>query len=269
MATGFTSYQRNRQQLYTAEYTGIDTRQYKIADVSQASTAVITLEEPAILLPTAFETQYGGTNGLYSTIMINGVEGMTELATAGINGSSVFQALGPLGESLPTSQLLYSLYDAGGSGVDSSTFTAAVPNTGWLNVFSVPKFGTIDSPIAVDFTYDSPASVGDSIVSLSGEVIQINAGEGLFLVSFTFTADINVSGAVYQFYEYDGFTDTYLPVGSEVPVGIPLTRAFETGAGSLYKIYVKMTNGNPFAYPAQLTNIQFQASTEGQIVLPS
>ena len=228
------------QKLYTILFPYIDVAGYEIANVSKASTAVVTTTESMRnTLPT-------GTQ-----ILITGVKGMTQLKTAGADSSPVYAA----NVLTDTTFELFQFTDYAGnvfSPVDSSEFSNAVANTGSVNAYTVPQYYAAPSPGIVYFdTTDS--SGGGAIALIGGGLISLT-GPGAFLltavVSCTRTFSSNEAG--YQW--YDVLTEEAF--GPFVKFGQACTATKDVTDSSL--VCLRVFSGEAdFPVPTELTNATF------------
>ena len=228
------------QDLFSISYPYINTAGYEIANVSKASTAVVSTKESLQnTLPT-------GTK-----ILITGVEGMTQLKTAGADSSPVYAA----NVLTDTTFELFQFTDYAGnvfSPVDSSEFSNAVANTGSVNAYTVPQYVTAASPGIVQFdTTDS--SSGGAIALVGGGVISLTGPGGFLLtavVSCTRTFSSNEAG--YQW--YDVLTEEAF--GPFVKFGQACTATKDVTDSSLVCLRV-FSGGADFPVPTELTNATF------------
>lgn len=193
--------------------------------------SITAISEPAVgILPVDF---VDGTQ-----IAITGVAGMTQLKTAGEDGSNKFTAVSVT----PTSFEL--------SGVDSSAFSTATANTGVFQVFSVPQYNSAGSSVGVLFDATTNG-VGTSIdVNLNTGVITLTGGPLTY--ELVATASVNVPGATYQW--YDLTNDVVF--GAVANVGSPVTGLFKNDNDADIALVVTSPAGTSFQYPAQITNAQ-------------
>lgn len=188
-----------------------------------------------VSIPTPTKLPAGLIEG--STIAITGVLGMTQLATAGEDGSNKFTVT----TVTPTSFEL--------SGVDSSGFSTATANTGVFQVFSVPQYDTAGTTVNVLFNQSSLVEGTDIAVSENTGVITLATD---LTYSLYASANVNVAGATYQW--YDLTNDTALDVA--MPVGVPITTMVTTTEETDYCLRITSAEGTEFVYPAQITNGQ-------------
>lgn len=226
------------QNLFTITHPYADIVGLAISDVSKAEPAVVTA---AATLPGTF---VDGTK-----IIITGVEGMTELATAGVDGSNEFY----VGVIDATTFGLYTDV-ALQVAVDSSAFTTATADTGTFQIFTVTQYESVGSTATAQF---------NSTTNGYGTAIDIDFATGHFQVTggtdtyqFVATATVSSPGATYQWYD---FTNS-ATVGTSAPVGFPVTGLFKNDADAEIGLVVTASEGTTFQYPAQITDIQAVAT---------
>lgn len=191
------------------------------------------------------------TNGLNSgdAILITGVSGMTELATAGFDGTNEFYA------NVLTSTTFELFTDAElTTGVDSTGFTNAVANTGSYQTFDVTQYNTVASPQNVVFNHG---------ITSSGTLIALDESTGIITLDdvndFVLSAVVNtdrplppVSNAGYQWFSITG--DEY--IGSFTKFGETCTAIITVSAQTQVVLRVFSDTGT-FEYPNQLTSGSF------------
>lgn len=148
------------QDLFTITYPLADIEQISVANVSKATTAVVTTNST---LPVTF---VDGTK-----VLVTGVSGMTQLATAGTDSGRTFYA------NVITSNT-FGLYTAANltGNVNSSAFSNAVANTGGVSLFTVPQYNTEASPATVVF---------DTLGTHAGTDISLATGTGVITLATT------------------------------------------------------------------------------------
>lgn len=223
------------QDFFTITYPLADIEQILIANVSKATTAVVTTNST---LPITF---VDGTK-----VLVTGVSGMTQLATAGVDSGREFYA------NVITSNT-FGLYTdtALTANVNSSGFSNATANTGGVSLFTVPQYNNGGSTVQVVFDESGPEYGSDISVDTTTGVISVSGG---LVYTFTATAEINVPGATYQWYEVTSGTPVAL--GSSAPVGTPVTLAWTPADPADVALFVTAKEGTTFSYPTQLTNAQ-------------
>lgn len=175
------------QDLFTITYPLADTEQTLISNVSKATTAVVTTQTP---LPGTF------LDG--NLVLVTGVGGMTELATAGIDSGRTFYAN-------VISANTFGLYTDAAltANVDSTGFTSAVANTGGVSFFTVPSYNSVASPQTVVFNEAITSSGSQIALDTTTGVISLDSGS-----DYVLSAVVNTSRAVpanstagYQWYD--------------------------------------------------------------------
>lgn len=192
----------------------------------------------AIKIPATLSLPVGLIEG--DAILINNVAGMTQLATAGIDGTNKFTVANVTNGSFEL------------AGVDSSGFSTATANTGTFEQFNVPQYNSVGSTVQVVFDESGPEYGSDISVDTTTGIISV---EGGLVYTFTATAEINVPGATYQWYEVTNAPDIS-PLGESAPVGTTLITAWTPADPGDVALIVTAAEGTTFSYPAQITNAQ-------------
>jgi hypothetical protein len=187
-----------------------------------------------VSIPATGNLPVGFVDGM--SVYITGVGGMTQLKTAGDNGSAQFT----VASVTPTSFEL--------SGVDSSGFTTATANTGVFQVFSVPQFNSAGSTVGVLFDATTNGVGTDIDVNLNTGVITLTGGALTY--ELVATASTNVAGATYQWYDLTNDQ----AIGTVANVGFPVTALFKNDNDADIALRVTSPAGTSFQYPAQVTN---------------
>lgn len=223
------------QDLFTITYPLADIEQISIANVSKATTAVVSTNST---LPVTF---VDGTQ-----VLVTGVGGMTQLATAGVSNSRVFFA------NVISSNTfgLYTVANLTGN-VNSTGFSNATANTGGVSLFTVPQYNSVGNTAQVVFDESGPEYGSAISVDTTTGVISVAAD---LVYTFTATAEINVPGATYQWYEVTSGTPVAL--GSSAPVGTPVTLAWTPADPGDVALIVTAAEGTTFSYPTQIKNAQ-------------
>jgi hypothetical protein len=233
------------QNLYTISYPSVNLFQNDIANVSKATTAVVTSKSS---LPVGFVSG--------EAVTITNVGGMTELLTSGENGSNKYYA----NVISPTTFGLFS--DSGlTANVDSTSFTSAVANTGSYQTFTVSQYNSVQSPATVVF---------DTGTISSGSQIQLDETTGVITFQggsdYTLSAVVNTnrtfpqtSTAGYQW--YNATTDEAF--GPFVKFGETCTAILSIGDDTDVVLKVYSDTGT-FEYPNQL----FDANFTAQLIVP-
>lgn len=223
------------QDLFTITYPYADIVGSAIAGVSKADPAVVTTENN---LPGTF---VDGT-----AVIITNVGAMTQLKTAGENGSNKFYVS-------VTGANTFALYSDASlvETVNSSSFTTATANTGTFQTFSVPQYNSVGSTATVVFNESGPEYGSSISVNTTTGIITVAGG---LVYTFTATAEINVPGATYQWYEVTSGTPS--PLGSSAPVGTTLSTAWTPADPGDVALIVTAADGTTFSYPTQITNAQ-------------
>jgi len=230
-ASVVTAYNEGNQELWTIDYPFIDTHGLSITGVSKANPAVVTSTIP---LPALLTTG--------SRVLITGVGGMVELATAGYNGSSVFYIT-------VLSSTTFSLYSdsALNNGVDSTGFTTATANTGIYNTYTVPQYVSGGKNIPLTFnTTETNVGTDVAIDNTTGE-ITLQSGITYQLIARAYITG-NQTGT-YQFLD----ESTGLPISVSCPIGNTLVATITPNAETTYQLIGTCTNGE-WIYPTEFTN---------------
>jgi hypothetical protein len=188
-----------------------------------------------ITIPVPSSLPVGMVDG--EAIVITGVAGMTELATAGEDGSNKFYVT-------ITGPATFEL-----QGVDSTGFTTATANTGSFQLFDVPEYETAGTTVNVLFNQSSLVEGTDIAVEENTGVITLAAD---LTYSLYASANVNVAGATYQW--YDLTNDAALDVA--MPVGVAITTMVTPSVETDYCLRIISAAGTEFVYPAQITNGQ-------------
>lgn len=222
-----------------------------IGITSSATTNAGTITNVSIATPTKIPA--GMVDG--TEVIIEDVGGMTELATAGVDSSNKFYAN-------VVSVTTFGLYTDAAltTGVNSSSFTNATANTGYVQIFSVPQYNTLADGAIVVFDTE-----GES----SGTDIALDATTGTLTLatdlSFSLTATVNTTmplspntEAGYQWYNVTAEES----FGPFVKFGEACTTTITTAEESevVLKVYA---NEEEFSYPNQLTSASFTAEVIG------
>lgn len=151
----------NPQNLYQITYPLADIEQISIANVSKATTCVVTTNST---LPPLF------LDG--DKVLVTGVDGMTQLATSGVDNSRVFYAN-------VISSNTFGLYTDAAltANVDSSSFSNAVANTGGVSFFTVPEYSTLDNAIIVQFPTTTTTIGTDITIDSDTGIISLVGGK--------------------------------------------------------------------------------------------
>jgi len=229
------------QDLYTITYPNADLAEISIANVSKATTAVVTTNST---LPITF---VDGTQ-----VLVTGVSGMTELATAGVDSSRVFYAN-------VVSANTFGLYTVGNltGNVNSTGFANATANTGGVSLFTVPQYNTMADGVTVAFDEGGGSGADLSLDSLTGVITFATD------LSFSLTATVNTTAAVlgeagYQWYNITAAES----FGPFVKFGEACTATITTSEESEIALKVYSTEGS-FEYPNQVTSASFTAEVIG------
>jgi len=182
-------------------------------------------------------------------ILITGVEGMTQLATAGHDGTNQFYAN-------VLTDTTFALYTDSSlsTTVDSSGFTTATANTGSYQTFT-------------GFTYESQGTrvpmVFPTIETNVGTDISIDAETGEITLAADITYQINVScqpltnpasfGGHFELWD----EGSNAQVGQSIPInGTTLVATVTPSVETVYQVFAVAPEGQPWAPPA---GIQFAA----------
>jgi hypothetical protein len=189
-------------------------------------------------------------------ILITGVSGMTQLATAGENDTNLFYAN-------VTSATTFELYSDSAltANVDSSSFSNAVSNTGSYQTFTVTQYNTVASPQNVVF---------DNSITSSGTDIALDEATGIITLQdvndYALTAVVNTtrplpptSNAGCQWFSITD--DEYIGVFTKF--GQPCTAIISVSAETEVVLRAFSDTGT-FEYPNQL----FDASFSVQLSVP-
>lgn len=215
------------QDLYTITYPFLDFSEHGIAGISQASTAVVTTQKK---LPSNIFTN--------TQVLIDGVEGMAQIKTAGENG---------------TNQYSISILDSTSfelSGVDSTGFSYAYPNTGYFRAFTVPQYESAGTSVNVLFDATTNGTGNSIDVNLNTGVITLAGGPNTYQLSGT--ANVSSAGATYQWYDLTND----VAFGPVVAVGNPVNALFKNDNDADVALKVTSAAGTSFQYPAQITHAQ-------------
>tara|TARA_R110000868_G_C10905598_1_gene764598 strand:+ start:537 stop:1568 length:1032 start_codon:yes stop_codon:yes gene_type:complete len=195
-----------------------------------------------ISVPAVSSLPAGLQNG--DAIIISGVGGMTQLATAGLNGTNTFYVDVLSGNT-------FALYKDSeiNTAVDSSAFTTATANTGIYNTFTVTKYNSIGtvSPIIWD-TIDDQVGADISLDLTTGEITL----QADITYAITVAADILGGQGFYKII-LEG-SDPLTAVGNPSVGGIPLTVTFTPTIETVMQILVYTNSGEPWVYPSRIKN---------------
>lgn len=187
-------------------------------------------------------------------VVIAGVEGMPELATAGENGTNAFY-IGSSGDQI------FQLYtDASlSTPVNATGFQPAVPNTGTYQPFLIPSFVTKGNSVTV--TYDNYTAV-ETQVDLNFDTGQFSL-DANYTYSFSavgYLSGVSYGNTVVPTYQwYNVTTQEY--VGNPAPIGSRITYDFTTTVETVFELRALAPNGGNWEYSATLTNIQATVQT--------
>lgn len=133
------------QDCFEITYPLADIKNFAIANVSKATTAVVSTTAPVEFIDGA-------------KVLITGVGGMTQLATNGVDGTNTYYA------NVITANTFGLYSDAElTANVNSSSFSNAVASTGQYNLFTVPQYNSKQFQL-VAFPTES-ANIGTDIVA--------------------------------------------------------------------------------------------------------
>lgn len=230
------------QDLYTITYPNSDLSQISIANVSKANTAVVTTNST---LPITF------IDG--NQVLVTGVAGMTQLATAGVDSSRVFFA------NVVSSNTFGLFTDAElTANVNSTSFSNATANTGGVSFFTVPQYNTMADGVIVQFDTEGANSGTDIALNATTGVISLGTD-----LSFSLTATVNTTAPVlgeagYQWYD----VGNEVSFGPFVKFGEACTTTITTTDVTDVALKVYSTEGS-FEYPNQVTSASFTAEVIG------
>lgn len=164
-----------KQDLFTITFPLADIQGTLISNVSKATTAVVTT---ATTLPTTF------LDG--DLVLVAGVQGMTQLATAGVDSGRTFYAN-------VISSNTFGLYTTANlsANVNSSSFSNATASTGTVSFFTVPQYNSETSPQTVAF--DTEDSSAGTDIALDAETGVLTLATDL---SYSLTAVVNCNRTV-------------------------------------------------------------------------
>jgi len=222
-----------------------------IGITSSATTNAGTITNVSIVTPTKIPA--GMVDG--TPVIIEDVGGMTELATAGIDGSNKFYA----NVTGPTSFTLYT--DAAlTANVNSSGFTNATASTGYFQQFTVPQYNTVADGQTVVFDTAGESAGTDIALATTTGVLTLATD-----LSFSLTATVDTTmplspntEAGYQWYNVTAEESfgPFVKFGEACTTTITTTEESEV----VLKVYANETE---FSYPNQLTSASFTAEVIG------
>lgn len=224
------------QNLYTITYPIIDTRAIAISNVSKGTSTVVTSQNS--LPPNLVDGDI---------VLVTGVGGMTQLATAGIANTNQYYVNVLSANTFALCRL------ANLPNINSSTFSNAVANTGNTNMFKVPQYNSVTSPVTV--TFDTNTSNAGTDISL----VTTGTNAGRFTLatdkSYLLTAVVNTTRTVpqtstagYQWFNVTG----NVAFGPFVKFGDTCTTTITTSASTVVVLKV-YSDESTFQYPNQLS----------------
>ena len=183
-----------------------------------------------------------------SPILITGVAGMTQLATAGADGTNLFYANVLSGTS-------FSLYtnSALSDTVDSSAFTTATANTGQYNTYTGAQYVSSGSIVPVLFpTVDVTVGTDISIDAQTGE-ITLAGGQtyNITVTSFPLSNPASQGGTL-QLYDNGAAAQ----IGPSHPIGSSFFGTVAPTVESVYQILAVAPNGAAWTPPAGIQHAE-------------
>jgi hypothetical protein len=193
-----------------------------------------------ISLPAPLPVPAGLVSG--DAILITGVQGMVELATAGENNTNLFYA----NVANSTSIELYR-NAALSTTVDSTGFTAAVANTGEFNTFTVPYYDSYGSIITMLFP-DYRTAIGTD-VDIDSDTGVITLQQDIqYQFTVTAQAQSNAASQNGYFILYDEVAEA--TIGVPTPFGETFVTTVIPNAETTYRVICVNSSGAKWLPPA-------------------
>jgi hypothetical protein len=236
-ASVVSAFNPNGQNFYSISYPGVNLFPNFIAGISKADPAVVTTKLPLPPLMVSGDP-----------ILITNVGGMTQLKTAGANGTNLFYV-----DIL--SDTTFGLYTSPGLGdtVNSTGFTTATANTGQYTTFTGAQYNSLGDIVPVIFpTIDTTVGTDISVDTTTGE-ITLAADQTYQIIVTGFPLDNPASqGGAMQLYDNGAAAQ----IGPSHPIGSSFFGTVAPTVESVYQILAVAPNGAVWTPPAGIQHAE-------------